>query len=698
MVRRSAWITFAAVWLLVQWSCQSPVEPTAEVVSTPVVVVVRDQSGQPLNGVLVQWVIVERGSSQAAIEAAFARVPGAQQAYTGSGGSPGYVSFSIPVPVANENALVLLKTIPPPDPAYRGFQKNGDFRLDTIVPCGPTSVMLTLIRRIPLVCNQSVQCSPLKVTVAPGQADTVAQGDFVQTDADVVVQQVTFDRPLPPGVQVIVRVRIGNGPPVPIPAAVPQGQPYRIEFTVAAAPTATTLDTVLGVTIVVTQPNGSPCWDCTFPFELHIRPQLQCDCPVSGKQYAVNLTACIGTVRDTTLRVDFLNPNTQCSYRLVVQPNQQTDPSELSIVALNATSGQSLYLYAGQRLDSLQIRFAPRGSRPYRERFVIRIFRQTAQGLQLCDSMITVDVTATSATPRFEIDSARSTLFRLGPRGYEPDTLENCILRDDPLRSTGTLCIRNTSGCDLSLDAELQQSSGLFVFESGKQQQPNVIVRPDSTVCLTVRFIPTQAAVYPLGRCAPEQRNFRASIALRSGNQSAFVPVFGYASLDVECSSKATAVLYEFGAQDANGARYYITINIVQSERDNRLLIGEQLDGRTDSVEIYVEQLVTVGPPPNDANITSAVLATGSSSRVEFNIVAQNVFGLPMDICELFNQYACTFNPARWTNRPTVREGDVLIFRFGGSYGILWVKKLSWSNRSTQTLPQVEVLTCYPFN
>lgn len=80
-------------------------------------VVVRDQSGQPLNGVLVQWVIVERGSSQQAIDAAFARVSGTQQAYTGSAGSPGYVAFSIPVPVAQENTLVLLKTVPPPDPA-----------------------------------------------------------------------------------------------------------------------------------------------------------------------------------------------------------------------------------------------------------------------------------------------------------------------------------------------------------------------------------------------------------------------------------------------------------------------------------------------------------------------------------------------------------------------------------------------------
>jgi hypothetical protein len=64
----------------------------------------------------------------------------------------------------------------------------------------------------------------------------------------------------------------------------------------------------------------------------------------------------------------------------------------------------------------------------------------------------------------------------------------------------------------------------------------------------------------------------------------------------------------------------------------------------------------------------------------------------------LFNQYGCSFDPTQWTRQPTVREGDIVLFRFGQSYGIMWVKKLSWSNRSTQALPQVEVLTCYPFN
>jgi len=696
MIRRSGWYVLVLVWLLAEWSCQSPIEPTTEVVATPVVVTVRDQSGQPLNGVLVQWAIVRRGALQSEIDAVFSQLPPAQQAYTGSAGSPGYVAFTIPVPVADENALILLKTTPPPDPAYRGFQKNGDFRLDTIVPCGPTLVPLTLIRRIPVSCVQPTQCSPLAVTVAPGKSVTVAQGDFIQTDADVIVDQVLFNPQLPPGIQVTVRVRIGNGQPQPIPTRVPRGQPYRIELTVVALPTASKRDTTLQVTFIIKQQDGSPCWDCTVPFELHVRPELECDCP-PNQLYAVTLTACIGTVRDTTLPVDFLNQNTQCALRLQVQPNRRENPAELGIVALNATPGQSLILLAGQRLTSVRIRFAPRQSRTYSDTFTIRIFRQTAQGEQLCDSLIRIAVTATSANPLFEIDTARSTLFRRGPGGYEPDTLENCTQRDDPVRSIGTLCLRNTSGCDVDISLDLFQSYGVFVLDQN-QQSLQVKLRPNDTICVPVRFRPTQSAVYPFGRCGAAQRNFRASVIVRSSNQSVTVPVFGYASVDYECSSKATAVLYEFGTQDANGTRYYITINILQSDVENTLIINEQLDGRTDSVEIYVERLVTVGPPPNDANITSAVLATGTVSGVEFNIVNRNLFALPMDICVLFDQYRCSFDPSQWTRRPTVREGDLLLFRFGNSYGILWVKKLSWSNRSIQALPQVEVLTCYPFD
>lgn len=561
--------------------------------------------------------------------------------------------------------------------------------------------MLMLIRRILLVCNQSMQCSPLKVTIAPGQSDTVAQGDFVQTDADVVVQQVTFDRAQPLGVQVIVRVRIGSGQHVPVPAAVPRGQPYRIEFTVVAAPNAATFDTTIQVTLVIKQQDGSPCWDCTFPLELHVRPQVECDCPPNGRQYAINLTACIGTVRDTTLRTDFLNANRQCKYQLIIQPNQQVDPSELSIVALTTAQRQSIDLYAGQRLDSIRIRLSPRQSRTYRETFQIRIFRDTPQGQQLCDSMITVAVTATSASPSFEIDTARSTLFQRGPSGYQPDTLENCIQRDDRARSIGTLCIRNTSACQLDGTFELLQTGSMFTLE-GIERVPitnkRITIGPDSIVCVQVRFRPDSPSVMPFGRCGPLQRNFRTNLAVRSGTQLVSVPVYGYALPDVECASKATAVLYEFGVQDANRTRHFITINIDKTKNDNVLIISEQLDGQTDSVEIYVERIITTGPPPNDANITSAVLATGSRSGVKFNIVGQNFLSLPRDICQLFDQYHCSFDPTRWTMRQTVREGDLLIFEYNGTYGILWIKKLSWSNRTVQTLPQVEVLTCYPFD
>ncbi|MCX7930615.1 MAG: hypothetical protein N2663_07850 [Chlorobi bacterium] len=682
-------------WALAQWSCQSAIEPTAEIAPTSVVVVVRDQRGQPIEGARVQWIVTRRGVSQAAINAAFAAAVGPSEAYTGSGGFPGTVAFDIPVPVADEQALILLRTTPPPDPGYRGIQKNGDWRIDTIIPCGPTALQLTLLRQFPVACNQSVPCSDLDVRLAPGRTDTAAQGDFVQTDADVIIQQVIITGQVPAGVQVVPRVRVGNGAPQAPPVSVPRGQPYRIEFVVSASASASTVDTTLQATIVVVQSGGAPCWQCTFPMRIQVRPEQLCDCPQAGIRRTAIITACIGTSRDTTIAIGLINTNQQCNLSIVVQPNQRENINELSIVQLNNIAGQSIIIPANRRLDSIRIRFTPQQARTYRETFILRIYRQTAQGLQLCDSSIVIDVTGTSGQPSFGIDSARSTIFQFGQNGYQPDTLVNCTTRDDPRNSRGTLCIRNTSSCLLSGNVRLQGSS-LFTIEGGAPV--SLRLQPGADTCITVAFIPTTAAVYPLGRCSPAQRNFSATVIVSSSNQTATVPVYGYANLDVQCASKATAALYEFGTQDANGTRYFITINIVQSQTENTLLISEQLDGRPDSVEIYVQRIITTGPPPNDANISSAILATGSASGVEFNIVARNMLSLPQDICLLFNQYGCSFDPTQWTRQPTVREGDILLFRFGGSYGILWVKKLSWSNRSTQALPQVEVLTCYPFN
>ncbi|MCS7000483.1 MAG: hypothetical protein RML15_07325 [Bacteroidota bacterium] len=689
------WLILLGAWGVVQWSCQTAVEPTAEIVSTPVVVFVHDQRGQPVDGARVQWVITRRGATAEQIDAAFARASGAQEGYTGSGGTPGVVSFDIPVPVADEQALILLRTTPPLDPAYRGRQKNGDFRLDTIVPCGPTRVDVQLIRQYAVVCGQPAPCSDVRVQCAPGQTVVVAQGDFVQNDAEVRVEQVRVGA-LPPGVQVVARVRVGNQAPQQPPVTVPQGQPYRIEFNVSVDRSAPATNATVQVTIVVVQRDGTPCWQCTFDMSLEVRPLAICDCPQRAIRVDAQLSACLGTVRDTTVRIGLVNPNQQCSYRIQVQPNRTEDPAELSIVALNTVPGQSVVVPPGGRLDSVRIRFAPQRARVYRETFVLQIFRETARGLQPCDSAVLINVTAISAAATFAIDTARSTLFRQQQNGYVSDTLENCATRNDPRSSRGTLCIRNTSPCTVELGAELQGAGGVFSLEG--RNSATIQLPPGEDTCLTVAFVPTAAAVYPRGRCNPAQRNFQATLTLRQGSQLVQVPVYGYAELDVACASKATAALYEFGAQDANGTRYYITINIVQSQQDNTLLINEQLDGQTDSVEIYVLRITTVGPPPNDANITTAVLATGRASQVEFNIVARNIAALPQDICQLFNQYGCSFDPTQWTLQPTVREGDILLFRFGSSYGILWVKKLSWSNRSPQALPQVEVLTCYPFN
>jgi hypothetical protein len=679
------------LWSLVQWSCQMPIEPTDEIVPTPVVIVVRDQGGKPINGARVQWIITRKGATEDAINAAFAKAVGPQQAYTGADGNPGYASFMIDVPVADEQALILIKTTPPPDPAYRGNQKNGDFRIDTIFPCGQLLLEVPLVRQISVSCNQPVPCSDMLLELAPGQTKTVVQGDFVQGNASVFVQQLGGIPPVVGGVTITSGVRVG-GQLRTLPAPVPQGQPYSIEITGTASATASALDTTLSVTLTIRDSSNNLCWECTFLLRIHVRPQLICDCPPQN-QLDTTIYACVNTTTQTTIRIGApYNLNQQCNLRIQVQPNQTEDRAELSIVQLNSTQGTGIVLLPGQRLDSLVVRFSPRRERTYRENFVLRIIRITPQGEILCDSIVTVRVTAISSTPVFAIDSSKSTVFKNQQNGYVLDTLKDCaVLKPAPDIGIRRLCIKNVSTCTLDLNVALQQSVPLFSIVGDS----NVRIPPNQDACIVIMFDSDLASVYPQGRCNPDQRNFSATVILRSQTQTARVPVYGQADVSPTCASKATSLLYTFGAQDANGARYHLVVKI--NPEENALSSGEQADTKSDSADIYVESISTVGPPPSDANITSAVLAIGSLSNLQLNLVARGVYGLSPGLCELFDRYGCSFDERNWTRRLQVLEGDILLFRFRQFYGILWVKKLSWSNRSSQALPQLEIETCYPF-
>lgn len=681
-------------------SCQTATEPTDLVVGNgfKATVLVKDQGGNPINGARVQWALVQQGASQQDIDAAFSSAAtSGRESMTGNGTGSGLVQFVIPVPVADKASLVVFKTIPPADFEFVGNQKNGNYRIDTTAVCGQTFAEFVLDRKQNTTCTAATSCKDVEITIEPRilAKKSVSEGDFVQTDGPVTISAVTGVPNNIGNISSNVNIVVPGSNNQSIPATMNQNQRFRVQFNFDATNQTRSIDTTFPVTITALQ-NGQPCWTCTFNLHLIVKIDLQCDCPAQGKTLVIPAVGqhvvCVGDkAKDTTFAVNMRNDNKDCGLLFELNHSALTESlNDVAIAAMNDTPTERYLVSPGAVLNTITIRFQPQTAKQFRQTFRFNIFRQTTSGLVKCDSLLTIFYNGEGGLPAFVIDTANSTIFMRSGPGYISDTLRQCTARKDPQRGTRRICISNPGSCELNVDLSLVGGdNSLFSMDSQYVKIP-----AGKSACMDIHFNPKTSDVYPNGRCTPPRLNFATTIRMQSNVGTKTAPVIGKAEPDVQCAGKATMTAFQFGAVDAAGTTYYIVLDIQQ---DNTIVNGEQQDGNTDSVKIYVRTINTTGPPPNDANITSAILATGTGIPVEYNIV-DNKLVLNKDICQLFNDYGCNFNNASWTTQPTVREGDILLFRYKGSYGIMWIKKLSWSNRGPQAIPQVEGLVCYPFN
>ncbi len=687
---------FFVALVLMSLSCQTSIEPDDVVPEGGFRATVRvvDQGNNPIDNARVQWIISRAGSSQQQLDSAFNASAGAQSALTGSNGNPGVVSFQIPVPVAQAGVLVLFKTTPPVGSDFLGVQKNGNIRVDTLKVCGETFLTITLQRVVNVQCNGSTNCKDLSLTIEPPvrTRDTVAQGDLIQTDGPITITSVSGIPGNFSNIGILTSVfNVNSGVSQGIPATIPQNTPYRIRFDVDASSSTASVDTVFTVTVTASQ-NGVPCWSCTFDVRLIVKRQSNCDCPTKGMQFTMGPdTSCVNVLKmDTLKNIALANTSADCQLQLVLDHSKLTEPiSEVWVSQMNAQLGEQILLPSGSSLNSVIVNFQPQSSRNYNQNFVFTMFRVSKTGqITRCDSTLQIRFRGTGGNPLFAIDSAGSSIFVRNGSSYRSDTLKQCTIHPDPNTGQGRLCLMNPGNCPLVVDLSIINGSSVFSIDT------TVLTIPaGKSQCITVTFQPSNSDVYPAGRCTPPIRNFNGAIRASSSFGSATIPLLGFADLDVNCAGKAVLIAPKFGARDVAGINYFITLDILQ---DNTITNGEQSNGLTDSVKIFVKDIITSGPPPNDANITSAVLSTGQFQRVKFYWKA-NLKSLPSDICQLFNTYGCPTPNNALTDQPVV-EGDILIFEYKGSYGILWIKKLAWSDHTNNALPQVEGLVCYPFN
>ncbi len=682
--------------VLLSLQCQTAVEPSNVVPEGGfhATVKVVDQGNNPIDGARVQWIISNRGASQAQIDSAFNAGGSGQSALSGSAGSAGIASFQIPVPIAQAGVMVLFKTTPPVGSDFLGVQKNGNVRVDTLTVCGETFLTIVLQRTVQVQCNGATTCKDVLVTIEPPVTtrDTVSEGDFIQTDGPITISSISGVPGNFNGIGIQTSIlNVNSGAVLTVPGTIAQNTPYRIRFDVDASTSAAAVDTVFVVTVTATQ-NGQPCWVCVFNLRIVVKQQTNCQCPNTGMHFVVGPdTSCINTLKlDTLKNINLSNTSADCSLQLVLDHSKLSEPvSEAWVSAMNSQLGDQILLQPGATLGSVTISFQPQSSRSYNQNFVFTMYRMSKTGeVTRCDSTLTILYKGVGGNPTFAVDSASSTIFKNNGFSYVSDTLKQCTLHPNATTGSRRLCLRNDGTCTLNVDLSVLKGASVFTLDSNSLSIP-----PHSVQCVGVNFKPSNADVYANGRCNPPQLDFNGQIKATSNYGSAVVPVVGQAQPDISCAGKAELVAPKFGAKDVNNVTYYITLDILA---DNTVTNGEQANGVTDSVKIFVKDITTTGGPPNDANITAATLSTGQFQTVKYYKVA-NLASLPADICSLFNVYGCPTPTNGLTDQPVI-EGDLLIFEYKGLYGIMWIKKLAWSDHSANALPQVEGLVCYPFN
>ncbi|MDZ4745407.1 MAG: hypothetical protein SGJ05_05340 [bacterium] len=677
------------VLALLVLSCQTPTQPDDIVIGDgfPVEAFVTDQGGRGVANARVQWTFVQRGTAEAVMLSSFT-TEAARNQFTSANGQ---VTFVIPVPIAKEGTQVLFKvTAPAGNPDFAGRQQFGDFLVDTAVVCDTTVLRFELRKEVSVSCGSAPACSDIDLFIEPPLTtlDTAEQGDFVVPANAVVVRSLTFTPALPTEIRFEVLV---NNVVVAMPANVPANTRFKIRFIGGPATTARQIDDSYNVNLVVENTNGTPCWNCGFNLRYRVIPTTPCDCPPIRRDTVPRTpdTVCVGDRKDSTFALNISNPNQDCDLIYELDTDSLTEPfAEVRLTGLGNSGGTSVSIPPSGVLSDISIRFEPLARRPYLQRFYFRVSRNTPTGIVPCADPLIVYYRGQGGLPICVIDSAASTIFRRVGANFRIDTLRNCLGIVDSL-ATKTLVIRNDGECELTVD--LTSNNSQFTVSPG-----SIVLKGGERRTMNLRFKPTQADVYPGGRCTQPQyvQNTRLDIV---GCSITGIDLVGRASTEQECANKQPFVAFKYDTTDVAGSRWRTVIDILA---DNRVVITDNKRTTLDSVAVFVQSLTVSGISPG-GTVNSATLSSGPGPTggcwVQYAKVATGVLFLPQDICDLFQQYGCGPLPA-FSCTANINTGDILIFQRGSYYGIMWIQKLDWANTSTQALPQVEAVVCYPFN
>lgn len=668
-------------------ACQTVTEPEDVVVDGgfPLRVDVVNQNGGRIDGATVTWRLV---TLPAAInDSTFFDdngIPGGRG--TTSNGS---ASFIVPMPVADPDILFVTKVDPPStDQRYGQWQKNGAFRIDTAVVCDTTILRYELIYREYTACNSAPECPVLDIAVDPPTTPSrsATMGPFVQSDQPIVVSDV-FLVPQPDPAKIRTTLFV-NGVPATLPASIPIGTPYEIRFDVTYTEADGVVDELFVATLVVDRAGGGTCWQCTSLVSVKSRPQTPCDCPpdttfVLGAPNRIGV--CTGQTKDTTIALNLTNTNTECAliYRLRTSA-LPVSTDDVDLLRMNGSRRTQITIPPGETLDSITVRMSPTTNGIFDQRFVFDVIKQTQTGQEPCPDPLVVEVRVDAGLPTCRIDFAASSLFRQNGNVWETVPLENCVglTTVSPLRQK-TIVIRNDGQCPVTIN--LTSPDPQFVYTPTEATIP-----PNGSVTVRIHFQPDPSRVYPTSRCGPRVSTFPSTLSF-AGCLVETHPIRGVVLDPDECAIATTPTLYQHGATDNAGRRWITVLDILR----DRIELKE--NATLDTAAIYVRSIATTGAP-NVGSVNAARLESfqdASGCWVLFHKIPVNLLSLSKPICEIFGDFICPVLPTGDCSVDVV-AGDVVIFERNGLYGIIWIKNLSWSNRSATALPQVEMELCYP--
>lgn len=656
--------------LVVCFGCQQATEPTDLVVGNgfEVTVRVQDQSGQSLSGVRVQWALL--GTAK-------------QLDFTtmSSAGNDGEFSATLPVPVANDSALVLIRTDIPTGTAgleFKGNQTNGDFRLDTIRVCRNATIDITLSRRVTITRCGTLSCSPVNLLCEFPDitSDSSCTTEYVNsTNETLTLSQVSGAIPF-----VTTRIKV-NGVIVAQPASVPNGARFQICYYFTPNANAALSRDQYTVNIVASSPTNPSCLTCSFTLTTETRKKEDCDCPPTLKpiDFPADTTrpveVCIGNDSTVDIPVGFTNDNRAAGCDIEFTLVSPGTSQEFEVISANNSLPSSVRISPGSSFGKLSVRFSPTQNIPYRFdiRYSMRVIQSNGTVKQ-CPNELVVRFRGSAGVPSCRIDTLTSSIF-LSPAKRVLDTLKNCV-DVDLGQNARTLRVINTGKCDVTITAAF----GSSVFSVSPSSE---LVGAGDTAIFTLKFLPKATDVWSGGRGnTPGKINFNSQLTI-GGCVTQLYTIQGLA--DTACNYSLYQCMHKWS--ETLGKWF----EVIQMDRTNNIITYKNNPAITSDRDIFIDN-INVG----------ALTTILNSDFAHWKVVDNHPSTFAGETaCSFGGKYITSCDAAAPTGALPVRLWDVISFTLnytdGREFcGIIWIVDIRNDTQSGAGVPTVCMQICYP--